>query len=113
MNEIRYLGKKVLNDQKELIGFSNLVITNSGAKPRGGGYEILKGIETSFPKAILVGNEWQVVEDAARKDANEAKERQKAQRKQELVNAISSIDILTLPELKTLIKKVLEHLLNV
>jgi hypothetical protein len=107
-----YVAIAIRNNKKEITGYNVKYRTTQAVAPKGGGYEILRGVETDFPKAVQVGKEWTVVEDANARNTKEQKEQQKENRKQELIAALDNIDSLTLVQLKTLISKVLRHLLN-
>lgn len=108
-----YLALPIRDEKKEITGYDIKYIVEKPLKPRGVDCEILRGVETKFPKAVFVDKVWQVVEDSARKQALEAKEQSKEQRKQDLIAAIQSIDSLTtVAQLKTLLKKVLQHMFD-
>lgn len=105
---------KAIKANNQVVDYEVKMQVDKPFKPRGGGYEILYGVKTDFPKASLdVKGEWQVIEDATKKDAQSQKENQQNARKAQLIAAINSLDVNTkLTDIVPLMKKLLQHILN-
>lgn len=106
-----YLAKAILNNKKEVLDYEVLYQVDKPMKPRGGGYEILYGIETKFPKAVFRNKVWEVVEDLVKKEQKESKENQKEIDKA-FLKELDVKKIKNLDEVKDLLEKLLKHLFN-
>lgn len=110
MDKKMYLAKAIkVNNQ--VVDYEVKMQVDKPFKPRGGGYEILYGVETKFPKASLVGGVWEVVEDVVKKGQKESKENQKELDKAFLKD-LDVKKIKNLDEVKDLLEKLLKHLFN-
>ena len=97
-----YIAVPIRDVQKAITGYLVKQQVDQPFKPKGD-YEILKGIDTKFPKAIQVGKEWEVVEDIVKKEEKETEEALLKQDAKDLKDA--DFDTLTLAQLRTVVKK--------
>lgn len=115
MDKKMYLAKAIMVN-KQVTDYQVLYQVDKPMKPRGGNYEILYGVDTLYPKAVLdVKGQWVVDEDASQKTQAESQKQSKEARKTELIAQIQDMDISKIKKIDDLlpiIKKLMQHILE-